>query len=269
MKRSLGAAIAVAGMLSPALAADLPRAAPVYRAPVAPAVLFSWTGCYIGVNVGGHAGRDRVTTATSVGNFAAGEAASIDAQSPATLDPAGFAGGGQIGCNYQTGAFVFGGEVDGQWLTGSASRRLAFGAPVTAGDFISNDTRNSWLSTVRGRVGGSFDRVLLYVTGGAAFGGLRTTDTLGTFGGTVLSTVETRTTRVGWTVGGGAEFMVAPNWTIKAEYLYVDLGKFDVSIPCVALCASATDTVVTHRYTDHVGRIGINYLFGGPVVARY
>jgi outer membrane immunogenic protein len=276
MKRALSAAIAVAGMLSPALAADLPQAAPVYRAPiVAPAVIYSWTGCYIGVNAGGHAGRDRVTSSTSPAAFGAPGAAALDAQSAVTLDTAGFAGGGQVGCNYQASAFVFGAEIDGQWLTGRDSRRLTLGTPFLATDSMTNEIRNSWLATARGRLGVTFDRILLYVTGGAAFGGLRTSDSLGlTAGGTVfVSTADTRSTRAGWTVGGGVELLVERNWTVKAEYLYVDLGSFDAAVPCgLPVCLASTLTTVTHRFTDHVGRVGINYLFGpGPVAvtARY
>jgi outer membrane immunogenic protein len=261
MKRALIAAIAAIGMASPAFAADIPPAPPpVYRAPVvAPPILFSWTGCHIGLNVGGHVGRDRITTTTTTANFVAGAAAQYDATTPTTLSPTGFIGGGQLGCDYQAGAFVVGLEGDGQGLTGNASRSLTIGPGPAAGGIVQNQTKNSWLSTVRGRAGVAFDRVLVYATGGAAFGGLRTTDSLTAGGAT--TTVNTTANRVGWTVGGGVEWAFAFNWTARVEYLYVDLGTLDVSIPCVVACVSAVDMVVHHRYTDHIGRFALNYKF--------
>jgi outer membrane immunogenic protein len=200
------------------------------------------------------------------GKFHSGRCSIIDSITAVKLRPQGFIGGGQAGCNYQTGVFVTGLEVDGAWMTGSDSRRVVVGPnPTTLNpdNYIANKTKNSYLATVRARIGGAFDQVLVYATGGAAFGGLRTTDTLATFGGAAVSTVHTTEDRIGWTAGAGVEYAFAANWTVRGEYLYVDLGKFDVSIPCLNSClASPTDMIVHHRYTDHVVRFGLNYRFG-------
>ena len=85
------------------------------------------------------------------------------------------------------------------------------------------ETSNSWLATVRGRVGYAFDRFLPYITGGLAVGDIKASRP-GFAGGD--------DTNVGWTVGGGLEFVIAGNWTAKAEYLYVDLGKFNCGLAC-------------------------------------
>lgn len=119
----------------------------------------------------------------------------------------------------------------------------------------------------------TFDRTLLYATGGVAFGEVKTTDTLCVFGclaAVGFSSVSAATTRTGWTAGVGVEHAFDANWSLKLEYLYVDLGKFNTSIPACAVCApNPTDVTMTHRYTDNIVRAGINYRFGGPVVARY
>src|ERR1700730_7302953 len=92
-------------------------------------------------------------------------------------------------------------------------------------------TSDHWLSTVRGRLGYAADRFMPFVTGGAAFGDIRAS-TPGFAGG--------NNTNAGWTVGAGLEFAIAGNWTAKAEYLYVDLGKFNCGISCGA---AVTDNV--------------------------
>jgi outer membrane immunogenic protein len=141
--------------------------------------------------------------------------------------PSGFAGGVQGGYNWQSGALVFGVEGDLQ----------ANGAEDT---FAPWKFSNPWFGTVRGRVGYAVNNVLFYGTGGLAFGSLRAE----TFG---LS--ESQTT-AGWTVGAGAEFGFAPNWSAKAEYLYVDLSDTRFNI-----------TGVPNGYQFGLVRLGVNYHF--------
>jgi outer membrane immunogenic protein len=84
-------------------------------------------------------------------------------------------------------------------------------------------------------------------------------------------------TRAGWTAGGGGEWMFAPKWSIKAEYLYVDLGKQSVNLPCLnpGICGSPPQVApgasyqTDFRFREHIARVGVNYHFGGPVVAKY
>jgi outer membrane immunogenic protein len=261
-----------AGIGQAAFAADLPaRPAPApYAAPVI-IPIYNWTGCYLGANVGGQYGSDKIATTTSVNNFPGGGAAFLDSRTPVTINPQGVIGGVQGGCNVQFASFVVGFEADADWLYGRQSRTITVGAgaPLAAGDFMTNEVKATFLTTARARAGVALDRVLLYVTGGAAFGTVKTTDSLGTVGGLFVATTSATTNRTGWTAGVGLEYAMTQNWLFKAEYLYVDLGSFDAPIACAVLCVDVNDTTVHHKYTDHIGRIGINYKFGGPVYAKY
>jgi outer membrane immunogenic protein len=204
-------------------------------------------------------------------NFAAGFAPALDAVSGTTLRPQGWIAGVQAGYNWQVNQFVFGIEADASWLNGTSSRAAVFGAlgPSAAGTFMNDSSKESFLATVRPRLGFAVGQALFYATGGVAFGTVRTTDQLG-FPGNFLDTTNASTTRTGWTAGAGAEYAFTNNWSVKAEYLYVDLGTTRVGLVCtVAPCVAVNDSVVSHRYTDNIGRIGLNYRFGGPVVARY
>jgi outer membrane immunogenic protein len=269
------AALALALPLA-AQAADLPPApaAPAYKAPVVAPEIFSWTGFYIGVNAGGHYDSNVMTaTADSVGFLAAGvNPTAFDTALGTTLHPQGFIGGGQAGFNWQAGNFLFGVEADANGLTGSTTRTFVFGpgnaAGLTPGDFVTDSTGSRFLATARARLGVTFDRVLLYATGGAAWGSVQATDTFGAVGGTVVSTISSTTNRFGWTVGGGVEWAIGYNWSFKAEYLYVNLGNFSQSTPAITGFPS-TDVAFNHAYSENIARIGVNYRFGGPVVARY
>ena len=177
----LTAAVALAA--SQAWAADLPRKAPAYTPPPPPPM--TWTGCYLGGNIGGAFGDASVTVT-------AGEVSS---------NGSGFAGGGQIGCDYQfSGGWVVGIRDMFDWTSNSRSRTIAFG-PLAGGVV---DFKNQWFDTLTGRIGYSWTPAwLFYVQGGAAWG--HTTTNI-SFGG--VQTGQTSNTRTGWTVGGGIEWML-------------------------------------------------------------
>jgi outer membrane immunogenic protein len=226
MKRILAASAALlAGLViaSQAMAADLgrryqmPTKAPEYMAPV-----YMWAGPYIGIQGGGGWGESHWDGAPATGNF----------------DLSGGLIGGTIGYNWQQGPYVFGLEGDLAWsnIRGTTTVNCALGC----------ETRNSWLGTVRGRVGYAFDRFLPYFTGGLALGEVEANRPV--FGGD-------SETRAGWTIGGGIEFAVAGPWTAKVEYLYVDLGSFDCGTRCGAF---APDNV---SFTSSILRGGVNYRF--------
>nr|GAJ32823.1 31 kDa outer-membrane immunogenic protein precursor [Bradyrhizobium sp. DOA9] len=141
--------------------------------------------------------------------------------------PSGFVGGVQAGYNFQNGPWVFGVEGDIQ----------AAGADDT---FAPWKFSNPWFGTLRGRAGYSFSNVLFYGTAGLAFGELRAQ----TFGWS-----ESHTT-AGWTIGAGAEVGLAPNWSAKLEYLYIDLSTSQFAI-----------TGVSNGYSASVVRAGVNYRF--------
>ncbi|UWU85368.1 porin family protein [Bradyrhizobium yuanmingense] len=141
--------------------------------------------------------------------------------------PSGFVGGVQAGYNFQNGPWVFGVEGDIQ----------AAGADDT---FAPWKFSNPWFGTLRGRAGYAFNNVLFYGTAGLAFGELRAQ----TFGWS-----ESHTT-AGWTIGAGAEVGLAPNWSAKLEYLYIDLSTSQFAI-----------TGVSNGYSANVVRAGVNYRF--------
>jgi outer membrane immunogenic protein len=144
-----------------------------------------------------------------------------------------------------------------------------------------------WFGTFRGRVGPTITPTILgYVTGGLAYGSVKTADTVsgtnvtnpagqGVNGGTVLTPVSATfgnsNTRVGWTVGAGIEGVISGNWTAKLEYLYIDLGNVSGSIvtPVVAPSGNFVPASYNSHVTDNVLRVGVNYRWGGPVVAKY
>jgi len=276
MKRILlgCATLAVVAMGAPAMAADLP-AAPVYKAPVmAPAPWYDWTGFYVGLNGGYSWGRSATDFSVAGVSVFSG-----------TQKLNGWVAGGQAGYNWQFNRnWIFGIEADLQ-ATGQKGTLNIPGVTVcplvviavvpcvtTAASF---EQKMPWFGTARARLGFEpADRWMLYVTGGLAFGEVDTTATVTTStafpGGPVLATASAaasaNTTRAGWTVGGGAEWVISGPWTAKVEYLYVDLGN--VSNTSAGLGAFAPLAASSH-ITDNIVRLGVNYRFGGPVVARY
>ncbi len=141
--------------------------------------------------------------------------------------PSGLVGGAQAGYNFQTGAWVFGVEGDLE-ITGADDT------------FAPWKFSNPWFGTVRGRAGYAFNNILFFGTGGLAFGELR---------GETFGLSESHTS-AGWTLGAGAEFGLAPNWSAKIEYLYVDLSESSFAI-----------TGVSNGYRFGVVRAGMNYHF--------
>jgi outer membrane immunogenic protein len=271
MNKILFGGIVFAALLTaPAVAADLAVKAPLYKAPP-PARVFSWTGCYIGVNGGYGWQQDHANDFTAFGPAgAAGPTLFLTTQN---LGPTGGFGGGQAGCNYQSGMFVWGVEAD---IEGSGIRD-SFG-PTSFGTGLSALTATAseklkWFGTVRGRLGIAADRALFYVTGGAAFGkteySLFVADTLGN----TLS-VNGDSSRSGYTVGAGIEWAFVQGWTAKAEYQYLNFGDIGpATVPAINRFGNPAGggiTTSSFRNDYHTIRFGLNYLFNaGPVVAKY
>jgi outer membrane immunogenic protein len=234
MRRTfIAAAAMVATAYGHARAADLP--APSIGPPL-PVAVYNWTGFYLGIN----------------GGFGTGNSNWSDGPVGATggFPISGFLVGGTVGINYQIGAYVFGIEGDGDWTnlrgnSGSTCGAIAAVVPPP----ISCQTQSQWLATARGRVGYAFDRILLYGTAGAAFGNIQT-------GLTPPSTFD-NSTEAGWTVGAGLEVAFAPNWTAKAEYLFVDLPN--ATCTTVGNCGGAAGSIVS--FNESIIRGGVNFKF--------
>jgi len=159
--------------------------------------IYTWTGFYLGINGGGGWGRSQWDA--------------VD-----TFDLSGGLIGGTVGYNWQFGQAVIGAEGDIDWsgIKGTTTTVLCPGGC---------ETRNKWLATASGRVGVSFDRFLPYFTGGLSLGDINA-NRPGFPGGSISN--------AGWTVGAGLEVGLVSNVSLKAEYLYVDLGNFNCGLNC-------------------------------------
>jgi outer membrane immunogenic protein len=280
MKRSLLIAALFAGATVPAIAADLPVKSPPPMAPIMAPISY-WDGFYIGINGGyswGKAGRE-----LTFFNPATGIVLIPPIGSSTTTDSNLNGGlfGGQIGYNWQSGSWVFGFETDAQWTNqkGTASALCGVIATVATaclpgvslGTSVAVTQQLDWFGTFRGRAGVLVTPgVLLYGTGGAAYGSLTTDITVTTITPLGLPFAATRSgsnSKFGWTLGGGIEAMFGSNWSGKLEYLYMDLGTVtSTSGTGIGLVGANLST----RVTDNIFRAGINYHFSaGPVVARY
>ena len=238
----LGTVALVALGAAPALAADL-AARPYTKAPAyAPAPVYNWTGFYIGGHIGGAFSGDN-----SIGT---GVTAS---------DNGKFLGGVQAGYDWQFAPnWVLGVEGQYSWLSGT-NQSVAFGGTLNGapGVFTYADNQRG-LASVTGRLGYTWGPALLYVKGGWAYADYSSSLTfVPNAGGFAAVAIDSK--KDGYTVGGGLEYLFAPNWSGKIEYQYYDFGNVDLGNGFSA------------KNDEHVVKAGLNYRFnwGGPVVAKY
>lgn len=197
-------ALALIGTAASAQAAEIYGRQAPYTVPQ-PLNGYSWAGPYVGGNIG----------------YAWGDITNSIAS------PSGFNGGVQAGHNWQFGQWVVGLEGDIQ-VSGANDKFAAW------------KFSNPWFGTLRGRGGFAMNNILIYGTGGLAFGNVRAE---------VLNLTENHST-AGWTLGAGAEIGITPNWTAKAEYLYVNLNNSQFAL-----------TGLPNGYQFSVVRFGVNYKF--------
>jgi outer membrane immunogenic protein len=256
-KLLLGAALLALGV-APVFAADMA----VKARPMAPPVMvYNWTGCYIGGNVGGGWAKTDQTRVTRLGVVAVADYGSSEGSD--------FIGGAQVGCDYQfAGNWVVG--VQGMFDFGDIDSSHILPAFPT----FSSANRTKDIFTVTGRLGYLFaPQVLGYVKGGGAWA--RIDHNILQAGG-ALSESATGIDRQGWTVGGGVEWMFAPGWSVFGEYNYMDFGRKDIgfisAVTGGGFVAGAPSEVVSTRLTAQQALVGVNYKFnwgGVPVAPRY
>lgn len=262
MKKFL-ALIPVLAFATPSFAAD----AVVDYVPEPAAAAYNWSGFYIGVN-GGYGGGDfehpfRVDGETETDGGAEFITRILDGSLDFTAG--GFVGGAQAGYNFQHGAFVFGVEADIQAssMKGEVSGNLTIPAGVLGGNpEINGDaeigTELDYFGTVRARLGYvPVERLLVYATGGFAYGRTESYINVSANGGSIVDE-SIKNDRMGWTVGGGAEYAFTNNWSIKSEYLYTDLGSEEI------LGGDITESISGSLDSDvafHTVRVGLNYKF--------
>jgi outer membrane immunogenic protein len=248
-----------------ALAADLPvKARP---APLPVDLGYNWSGWYVGVN-GGWAWDDstgRLDSFTAFGLQIAGGAVPTDL---GAKREGGFAGG-QVGYNWQRDRWVFGLEADIQGADIGRTNTILFpGSVLFVPTVTTARDHTDWFGTARGRVGFAANNVLFYGTGGLAYGGVNSSvSVVGTPPTTGNFTGSASDTRFGWAAGAGIEWGFIGNWTVRGEYLHVDLGSSNVTITDPQF-PGVSATYRFHHQID-AARIAVNYRFGGPVVAKY
>ena len=279
-----------------------------FGGPDAPIAPYNWTGFYAGIN-GGYSVGTHETDVTAVSG--AGSAGIVPVGTTLyggthefMLAPDGWNGGGQIGYNWHvTPQWVVGIEADLQ--AASAKDRINCFLPcntaiaiingsILAGVFpvvfseVSAESKLDWFGTVRARVGRAAGPALLYFTGGLAYGEVSSRGrvagrtsilglaTVNTFAGSF----DSSETKIGWTLGTGLEAQLAGNWSLKTEYLYVDLGDVSNTFDTIHLTSTTGTTglvgatrTITTEIKEHIFRAGLNYKFGdygkGPVVTKY
>jgi outer membrane immunogenic protein len=300
MKTLATAITAIALIGTPAFAADMAVKAP----PPAPAPIYSWTGWYVGGNVGASFGRAKTDfnvapvtaeVSGSNGGFSGTTTLGISGFSGSDTEyPSGFMGGGQIGYNWQLSpVWVAGLEADIQGALERDSSTLTSNfielfnsnpvlGHVTGSTALDYETKIQWFGTARVRVGYLWGNgnVFSYVTGGLAYGEVKTDGTSIVSGSisaipavpfSITHAIGHSQVNTGWTVGYGTEGkLLIPGWTLKAEYLYVDLGTLDATgsggsasagIPFSFVAVSGGQVTTHTHFTDNILRVGLNYQF--------
>ncbi len=224
---------------------------------LAPAPVYAWTGFYVGGHVGGGWGHHTITNVGSIngGAFPAGTTSSGDTS--------GVLGGAQIGFDYQFSPnWLVGVAGDWAWsgIKGDDTNVSVINTAV-----VSNVHRNNkWIATATGRIGYVANNLLIYVKGGAAWTHSEVNG-FTTNGATTVATVEGSSTRSGWTVGGGGEYRFTKNWSLFAEYDYIDLGTKTsstlVTFGSVAPVLTGTSLLRDSKVHFNIVKAGVNFRF--------
>jgi outer membrane immunogenic protein len=242
---------------------------------------FNWSGFHVGANAGLAAGTSHAVTSMTCLDTSQvildpalhecafnlpSQFAAIAAAGTGRLSDRGFAGGGQAGLNWQTGGLVWGFEVDAETFKLAVSRSAIAANPANLADLITvaSSFDTDWLLTARGRIGWAIEpQVLLYATGGVALTGLSASNLISSASGS-LGAANSSGLVTGWVLGGGAEWALNRNWTVRGEYLYLDFGKVTANAQSNNIAAPTTFDNALATSTDlsaHIVRGGLNYKF--------
>jgi outer membrane immunogenic protein len=250
----IGAAFAAGLSTGVAFAADMP-----VKAPAAP--VYQWTGCYIGLNAGGGASASNFTATVGAGTQLVGsDPATVSGDGTGSGSGSNFLGGGQAGCNWQTGTVVVGLEADVDYYRSNSNflnntDMLADGTPFAIGQSLKTD----YLATVRPRIGIAADRNFAYITGGVAFTEANYTETYGDSDGGA-GTASASKFLTGWTAGAGWEYALAAHWTVRVEYLFSGFSTTSAT----GVISGPTGSNSLHGSGDliiQVARAGVNFKF--------
>jgi outer membrane immunogenic protein len=261
----LGALLAIAAAtplalpLAPAIAADMAVKAAATRT-------YNWGGCYVGLNGGGAESGSDFTTAVGTGtHLAPADAALVNEGGTSSANGPNFLGGGQAGCNWQSGTLVYGleGDVDyfrsnPQLVNGTAT--LSDGATSFT---VTQSLTTNFLATVRPRLGVAADRNLFYITGGAAFTKASYSQTYVDAAAPVGTGIATGSkSLVGWTAGAGWEYAWTDNWTIRFEYLFTSFPGRTNGVGAITDPAGGTNPLQgSADLVIQTARAGVNFKF--------
>jgi outer membrane immunogenic protein len=256
-----------------ATAADM-AARPYTKSPPAVAAVYNWTGVYIGGNVGYGWGQN---TARSISFVDPGGAVGFGPYFATgnnvfpNLRPAGAIGGGQAGYNWQINALVVGAVVDSQAADIQASATgFVLPTPFNTPSAQSLSQQLDFLGTLRGRVGGAINNVMIYGTGGYAYGRVRSSLNLEAPTGPAFFAGSATEWRSGWAAGAGAEYGLG-SWSLGVEYLHYDLGRSSLTALAVAPGPAYPGASLTadQRVAGDIVRATVSYRLGAPMVAKY
>ena len=245
MKRFLLSAIGLIGIAAPALAADM--GVPYTKTPVMIPAFYDWSGVYLGLNGGWGTEQRCFDVVTTAGTFVAADGCHTTS---------GGVAGGQIGFRWQVSSWVFGIESQGDWanLQGSS---VSLTAPANT-----NLSRMDAFGLFTGHVGYAFDTTLLYLKGGAAV--ISDRNDIAT-NGIVVATAP-GDNRWGGTIGLGAEFSFAPNWSAAVEYDHLFIGNYTTTFNATTGGVFSTDRV---GGGSDIFTVRVNHRWGGPVIPKY
>ncbi len=249
---SAAAAIGAIISVSAASAADF-GAVPYAKAPPLVAVnpVISWAGFYAGLNAGGVWAHSDITDIN-------GYAAAAPPATVTSINTNGFLAGGQAGYNWQASSFLFGLEADGGYMDLGGTTPLTGTASGTRVGL-----RSGAYIDFTGRLGITYDRALFYVKGGYAL--LDDASSFSTVTGS-FSSLTRHSTDSGYTIGAGAEYKFAPNWSAKVEYLHYDFGNV---LGYTVFSAGGAPFLFNQNLRIDTVKAGVNYSFGSPILARY
>jgi outer membrane immunogenic protein len=247
---AVASVISAAG-LNVALAADMPIKAP----PLAVSPAYDWSGFYVGLNGGWGWQESRPGITLSNGP--------VIATTPGLRASGGF-GGGQAGYNWQQGPIVVGveGDIQGSSIKDSLNRVVD-----AAADNLLASTKTDYFGTIRGRVGAAVDHFLIYGTAGIAFAHVTNSEFVSNPTTVAIASGSNSSTKTGAAFGAGAEYAINRSWSVKAEYLWIGIGGDTLALPIVPPPGAVTSSHLTDNF--QIVRVGVNYKFGAPVVAKY
>lgn len=238
----------------------LSRAAAAIEAPS-----YNWTAAYGGATAGFNWGSADTTYLAPglLNGFFPADQGLISAQGSGGLKPHGFAGGVEVGYNWQWGNIVSGVEGDFQYLGFRKSFDGTFGTVFAGTQGTHTDVNVDWLFTFRGRVGLALNRTLLYATGGLAVADVRFAQSNFFPAFATIDALSVNKTKAGWVIGGGIEQALWDKWSIKVEYLHIDLGNINEESITNGFLNPAVQVAFSHNtdVKDNIVRAGFNYRF--------